>query len=76
MTNNRVQLAIEPVSDVPETAAVCHFDEVGLPLQEAVASANQRNESMVTVETPRAARDEDCVVDIIKFTDYYRVSRA
>ena len=63
MTTNQVQLTIEPVSDVPETAAVCHFDEIEPPLQEAVASANQQNKSTVTVDAPRAARDEDCAVD-------------
>jgi len=69
------QVELEPVSHVSDAASVCHFDEVGEPLQETVVTAHERGRSTITVEPFRAALIEDCDCDVVKFTDYYRVSR-
>lgn len=75
MAAKRAQLAFEPVSEIPETASVCHFDEIAESLQEPIVRAEGRNRSTVTVAPVHAALLDGCGCDIVKFTEYYRVSR-
>lgn len=75
MAASLAQVALEPVSEIPETASVCHIDEIEDSLQEPLVMAEEQNQSTVTVAPIQAALIEECNCDIVKFTDYYRISR-
>jgi len=74
MTGNLTQVIIEPVTDIPETASVCHFDEIEDSLQETIVSAQKPGQSTMTVDSPQATQIAECRCDIIKFTEYYSIS--
>lgn len=74
MTGNLTQIIIEPVTDIPETASVCHFDEIEDSLQETIVSAQKPGQSTMTVDSPQATQIVESECDIIKFTEYYSVS--
>ncbi|WP_226013502.1 hypothetical protein [Halomicrobium salinisoli] len=69
------QVSVEPVTEVPETASVCHVDELAPPLGETVAAADGEDGSTVTVDPYRAALIDQCGCDVVKATEYYRVDR-
>lgn len=75
MTGNLTQIIIEPVTNIPETASVCHFDEIEDSLQETIVSAQNPDQSTITVDSPQATEITECGCDIIKFTEYYSISR-
>lgn len=74
MAANPTQVTLEPVSDVPKTASVCHFDELEDPLQETIVSAQNLGKSTITVDTSQSTLIAECRCDVIKFTEYYSVS--
>jgi hypothetical protein len=73
MSVTPTRVGLEPVGEVPETASVCHFDELEGPLQEAVVSACLRGEGAEFEAHCESGQIDDCPCDIVKFTDYYRV---
>lgn len=73
MTTTQTQVTIEPVTDIPETASVCHFDEIEDSLQETIVSAQGPDQSIITVDPSQATRVAECSCDVIKFTEYYSV---
>lgn len=75
MAANLAHVVFEPISEVPETASVCHFDEIKDPIQDPLVLAADRNQSTVTVAPIKAALIDECDCEIVKFTDYYRMSR-
>jgi hypothetical protein len=75
MTANLTQITLEPVTDVPETASVCHFDEIEDSLQEMIVSAQKPGQPTITVDTPQSTLSAECRCDVIKFTKYYSVNR-
>jgi hypothetical protein len=74
MSANSTQVAFEPVSEIPESASVCHLDEIGDSLQESLVFAEEQNQPAVTIAPIQAALIDECDCDIIKFTNYYRMS--
>lgn len=74
MTGHLTQIIIEPVTDIPETASVCHFDEIEDSLQETIVSAQNPGQSTMTVDSTQATQIAESGYDIIKFTEYYSVS--
>jgi hypothetical protein len=74
MTANITKVIIEPVSEVPETASICHFDEIEDTLQETLISAQKPGRSTITVDSSRATQIAECRCDVIKFTEYYSIS--
>lgn len=75
MATNPAQVTVKPVSEVPEMASVCHFDEVESPIQDSLVLAADQNRSTVTVDSVQAALIDECDCEIIKYTDYYRITR-
>jgi len=75
MSAKQAQITLERVSEVPETASVRHFDEIDDQLQEVVSPVSHRERSTVTVDPFRAALLDECDCEIVKLTDYYRISR-
>lgn len=69
----KVTQVTDTVSEVPESASICHFDELEDWLQEAIVSMDKWDRSAATVDSFKAAQIHDCSCDIVKFTDYYRV---
>jgi hypothetical protein len=74
MTANLTRVAFEPVSEIPESASVCHFDEIGDSLQEPLVFAEEQNQPTATIAPIQATLIDECDCDIIKFTNYYRMS--
>lgn len=75
MATKSPTVSLEPVSEIPQSASVCHFDEIEDALQEAVVSVQNQEQSTVTVSPSRAQTIDECSCDIIKFTEYYQVNR-
>lgn len=75
MTTTSSALTVRPISTIPASASVCHFDEVDERVQSAVISASRSHPSAVTVDEPVADRiaDRDC--DVIKFVKYYGIEQ-
>lgn len=69
----KVTQVTEPVSEVPQSTSICHFDEIEDWLQKAVVSMDKWDRSPVTVDSLQAALVDECGCNIVKFTDYYRV---
>jgi hypothetical protein len=76
MTANLTEVTLEPVTDVPETASVCHFGEIEDSLQEMIVSAQKPGQPTITVDTPpQSTLSAECRCNVIKFTKYYSVNR-
>jgi hypothetical protein len=69
------QLQFEPVEEISEMDSVCHFDEIDESLQATVADAEAGGRATVTVDPFQAALVDECGCDVVRFTDYYRLSR-
>lgn len=75
MAASLAQLRVEPVEQLPETASICHYDELEESVQLAIIAAQQQGRTTIDVETLPAALVDLCDCEIVKYTEYYRVNR-
>ena len=67
-----VRVSVEEVDAVAGDERVCHYDELGERAKQRFPSFVGEGEVTVDEETGR----ELCGCDLVKYTEYYQVSRA
>ncbi|TYL37420.1 hypothetical protein CV102_17580 [Natronococcus pandeyae] len=63
-------LTLEPVEDVPSDSRVCHYDELAEDAKEEFPILTENID--VSVDSTIADGLQEC--DLVKYTDYYKVS--
>jgi hypothetical protein len=76
MCNTESAVRFEPVETVPESASVCHYDELAESLQVALAEASGPLRTTTTVDDDGARCVDQCGCDVVRFLEYYRVAPA
>lgn len=67
-----VKLTLSPVDRVPDDSRVYHYDELGECVKDRLPRLLETGETMVLVSDAVGAAFEP--YDIVKFTDYYRIT--
>lgn len=67
------RLELATVDTVPDGARICHYDELGDEAKQYLSEAVRAGDEN---EIGPAAEREMADCDLVKFTEYYRISRA
>lgn len=75
MPKSEDTIVIEPVTEIPTSASICHFDEIHGRLQEKLIEAHRQPQGTRRSFPVLYPAEEDRECDIVKFTEYYRIRR-
>lgn len=76
MPAERAQLVIDPVDGESITEPVCDYDELDEAVTQVLGRVSEHEPTTLTVDPFAAALVDCCDCEVVKFTDYVRLTRA
>ncbi|MFB6179264.1 MAG: hypothetical protein ABEI77_06025 [Halorientalis sp.] len=75
MSAKRAQLSVERIEPTHATETVCDYDELDEIVRDELGELSETADTTVTIDSFAAALVDACGCDVVKYTEYYRISR-